>query len=286
MTVAELKQGVALLGFEESLDALDNTAESHFWHAVNRALWTVNRLRPKKGCFPLYHYSPKNLLPYENYRHRGGVDLVFTAFGAKAYTFLVSGVGQCIIKNCGDETTLSWSTEKPKRFFGFLGQGEVSLSFLGDYDYAVSEMALWDATTGPNKEDIPSGTPYAKYHLPSIIEDFLRLDETPFFGQTPKEVRFLGQETVEIAREAEGCYLLFYRQRWQPLTENTEDTFVLPLEEDLCQLLPPLVASTLCLDADEEKAAYYRKIYLEEAREVAVEFVPHTPSQCTSVNGW
>ena len=50
MTVAELKQGVALLGFEESLDALDNTAESHFWHAVNRALWTVNRLRPKKGC--------------------------------------------------------------------------------------------------------------------------------------------------------------------------------------------------------------------------------------------
>jgi len=286
VTLAELETGVALLGFENSLASLDDTAEQHFWHAVNRALWTVNRLRPKKEVYPLCHFSPQNLLTYENRKHTGGVSLDFTAFGAKSYTFSVSGTGECLIKNGENTLSLTWRDTQNKRFCGFLSGGEVTLSFGGEYDYPITSLALWDGRVSDNTADIPEGTDTVIYNLTRICPDFLRLDEMPFPEGAPDGVKILGPAHIGVKRENEGCIAVCYRKRWEPITENTEKESLLPLDEDLCQLLAPLVASELCLDADEEKAAYYRGLYAEQAREVATELLPHTPSVFVSHNNW
>ena len=286
MTVAELKKGVALLGFEETLSAVDDTAESHFWYATNRALWTVNRLRPKKGVYSLCHFSPKNLLPYENHRHRSGVDLSFSVFGGKSYSFSVSGTGSFVIENGGKTLEHSWENQKNCRFVGLLSPGETTLTFSGEYDYPVTELALWDASLGKDKSAIPEGSPYAIYQLRDYIPDFLRLDEKPFGEDCPNFVKILGPGEIGVLREREETISLCYRKKWEALDENTSDQTPLPLDEDLCQLLPTLVASELCLDADQDKAAYYRRLYGEQAGELALEYTPHTPSAFRSHNNW
>ena len=286
MTVAELKRSVALLGFEDSLAALDDTAESHFWHAVNRSLWTVNRLRPKKGVYLLCHFPPCNLLSGEHHFHRGGTPLAFCASGAKAYTFSVCGTGSCTVKDGERTTVLSWTEAENRRFCGFLSGGEVSLSFTGDFDYPILSLALWDTIASGKKENIPVGGEAVLYDLPSLISDFLRLDETPFLGQAPKSVIVQTPSQISISRKERGCFSLCYRPKWQELNENTEDDYVLPLDEDLCQLLPQLVASEICLDADEEKATYYQRLYQERARELKGEYTPHTPVVFRSSNRW
>lgn len=286
MTVAELRQGVALLGFEQTIEALDDTAENHFWHCVKRGIWTLNRLRPQKGIYTLCHYPAKNLLPYGNHRHIGGVSLCFSVFGAKTYSFSVCGTGTCTLKDGTETLTLSFENENHRRFCGFLLGGEVSLCFEGEMEYTVFDLALWDSKTSNKREDIPEGQPFVRYDLKALIPDFLRLDDKPFFDTVPKDIKTEDMWHITLPRTTEGCFPIRYRKKRQEITEDTPPDTLLPLDEDLCQLLPLLVAEELCLDTDKDKAAYYHSLYREQAREIMAEPLPYTPTVYISHNNW
>ena len=62
MTLSQLRDAVALLGFESSLDALDENAARHFLFCTDRALWPVERLRPRVALLRLGHDPARNLL--------------------------------------------------------------------------------------------------------------------------------------------------------------------------------------------------------------------------------
>ena len=57
MTIKELYDSVAQLGFETSLEDNDR-----FYLAVNRAIIQINRLRPKTKVYALSHFPIDNLL--------------------------------------------------------------------------------------------------------------------------------------------------------------------------------------------------------------------------------
>lgn len=55
MTLKELYNAVALLGAEESLEAIDTTAVNNFYQAATKAVLAVNALRPRKVTAELVH---------------------------------------------------------------------------------------------------------------------------------------------------------------------------------------------------------------------------------------
>ena len=285
MTLEELRASVALLGFETSLSALDGTAEYSFPLCVNRGLWTVNRLRPQIGQFTLHHYPAKNLLPYQNITHRGGVPVILSAFGAKAYHFSVTGTGYCILQDGDVETRLSWKNQSIITFSGHLEGKEATLSFGGEQDYTILSPALWNQAFSSEK-DIPAGEKNMAYDLASLVDDFLRLDANPFIGQVPNGAVIDSGKVLWLSRECEGSYHLRYRKALPPVSIDTPFDTKLPLDEDLCQLLPLLVASYLCLDSDEDKAAYYYRLYEDSRRQMLAEPPSSTLPFIYSFNNW
>ena len=55
MTLKELHDAVALLGAEESLEAIDTTAVNNFYNAATKAVLAVNAIRPRKVIAELVH---------------------------------------------------------------------------------------------------------------------------------------------------------------------------------------------------------------------------------------
>ena len=285
MTLRELKEAVALLGFESNLQDIDDTALFHFRYSLNRALWNVYALRPTKKRYVLHHFPPVNLLPYENRRHKGGVSLELSASGAKAYSFSVSGSGTCTVHDNGQSKTLTWQNQTEKTYAGLLVGPHSRLVFTGEYDYMVRFPAMWDRCESGRVEDILPGDTERGYHLPSLVDDFWRLDESPFVEHYPHAKVECGVSVWLPMCEA-GIYRIRYLAKCQSISENDTDSTLIALDDDLCQLLPLLVASYLCLDDDPNKATYYYRQFSEGCARISAERAPTSPPLFVSHNHW
>ncbi len=285
VTLSQLRDAVALLGFESSLDALDENAARHFLFCADRALWAVERLRPRTALYHLYHDPPRNLLSGYNFRHCGKTDLVLEAEGAAAYTFWVAGEGRVTVCDGESAHTFSFACPQGRRYCGLLSGKSVRLTFGGDYDYAVTQAALWDRCTSGNASDIQPGTPYATYCLEELCDAFLRCDDPPFVCR-PEGARVEDGRLVLLPRDTPCECEVRYRRKHTPITPDTPDDFVLEADEDLCQLVPLLVAAYLCLDDAPDKAEFYLKLYAEQYARVKAEPNPTPPPEWRSSNGW
>ena len=80
MTVSDLYQAVAKLGFENTLED-----DGVFLYAANRALLQVNAIRPHTKLLRLHHAPLANLLGGIGYDavEKGETDLIYTAEGAR-----------------------------------------------------------------------------------------------------------------------------------------------------------------------------------------------------------
>lgn len=284
MTLSQLREAVALLGFESSLDALDENAARHFCFCVDRALWAVERLRPRVSVLRLCHDPARNLLGNYCFRHRGGRELTLTAPGAVSYTFFVRGEGKVTVRDGRTSRGFSFSCPAGRRFCGLLSGDPASLVFSGDYDYIVTDAALWDRRYSDKESDIEPGTPYAVYDMEELCDDFLRFDEPPVVG-APSGTRTENGRLLFLPRDVTcGCEIR-YRKKHAPVTLDTPDDFRPEIDEDLCQLVPLLVASYLCLDSAPDKAEFYLKMYAEQYARIKAEPVASVAEWKTS-NHW
>lgn len=284
MTLSQLRDAVALLGFESSLDALDENAARHFLFCTDRALWAVERLRPRVALLRLCHDPARNLLDAYRYRHRGGETLTLTAEGAASYTFFVRGEGRVTVRDGEKSRAFSFSCPSGRRFCGLLSGGVSSLVFEGDYDYSVTDAALWDRRCSDRESDIEAGTPYAVYDAEELCEDFLRFDEPPF-TERPEGARLENGHLLFLPRGRVYDCEIRYRRKHTPITPDTPDDFRLEADEDLCQLVPLLVAAYLCLDSAPDKAEFYLKLYAEQYARIKAEPVSSVAEWKTS-NHW
>jgi len=284
VTLSQLRDAVALLGFESSLEALDENAARHFLFCTDRALWAVERLRPRVAILRLCHDPARNLLDAYRYRHRGGEVLTLTAEGAASYTFFVRGEGKVTVYDGKASRTFSFSCPAGRRFCGLLSGQKASLVFAGDYDYSVTDAALWDRRFSGKEADIEPGTPYAVYDLEEYCEDFLRFDEPPF-TERPEGARLENGHLLFLPRNTVCECEVRYRRKHTPVTADTPDDFRLEADEDLCQLVPLLVAAYLCLDDAPDKADFYLKLYTEQYARIKAEPTASVVEWSTS-NHW
>ncbi len=133
---------------------------------------------------------------------------------------------------------------------------------------------------------------YVRYALDRLASDFSSLAEPPLYlteeGYISLRGGYLweGGCVLSLPREKEGYYRILYRRKPQGFTPEMPLDTVIDLDEELCQLLPLLVAHYLLLDEEPEKAAQYLTLYREQYALIRNRCVTNSGADYYSVNGW
>lgn len=133
---------------------------------------------------------------------------------------------------------------------------------------------------------------FARYHLDSLAEDFSSLAEPPLYltpeGYVSLSGGYLweGGRVLSLPCAKDGYVRILYRRCPQVFTPEMPLDSVIDLDEDLCQLLPLLVAHYLLLDEEPEKAAQYLTLYREQYALLRNNRVTNNGADYYSVNGW
>lgn len=302
MRVQELYEQVAGLGFEKSLED-----EDWFYQAANRALLQVNYLRPAISSYVINHKPMKNLIDGSFTPVERSEDLIYEATDAKAYYFQADGIGKVVIEKYNSAGT--WSrigevdlnaTRRFNEYYGFIRDGKqfvsgpVRLRFTGDYLYSVKCVAMYQHVYSDDAADIPAYEAYTRYDMTSLVDDFLTLSSPPI-TEDEEYKRLSGDYDVEGGRvillpySVTGCFKVLYNRRPKELINNgsaQDDDSVLDLDEELCSLIPVLIASYIWLEDEPDRAQYYYSQYQARAGEILARERNLSPVQIKSCNGW
>lgn len=303
MDVATLYKQVALLGFEDSLENINS-----FYFAANRAIYQVNLLRPHIAEYRIFRHNMPNILRDGFCTYTRTEDMTFEAEKARAYYFEAAGKGTLFIEEYKDghyqligEKTLESVDFAPYKGFIKAGNeftdGKVRLRFAahssGDYIYFVRNVAIYGRLYGADIEDIPAYGEYQTYDMPELRPDFLELETPPIIPETGEKMSggygVDGGTRLILPYEAEGSFKVLYRRKPRELVnEGTpdEDITVIDLDEELCTLLPLLIASYVWAEDEPEKANYYGNLYRERAAEITNAKKTVAPSKFIHKSGW
>ena len=98
-----------------------------------------------------------------------------------------------------------------------------------------------------------------------------------------------GDSVILLPYEKRGVFKVLYEHRPTAI-ENTgatvDDTQELDLDEELCALMPLLVAAYVWIEDEPEKAEYYMNLYRERVQEIVVSHRDTSPVLIRNVNGW
>ena len=304
MTVSELYKSVARLGFEASLEDNDG-----FVYAANRALLQVNSIRPATSSCVINHRVLENKIigaSFEPIISTG--ELCFEAYDVKSYFFEVDGNCTIYVERY-DESTAIWvkigmkslsSTGAFITYRGFIKDGEsfvsgrVRLRFVGEYLYSVKCVAMYEYLYSASESDIPAYEAYIGYDISLIVPDFLSLGSEPI--QQDAGYRFVNSDYVVengkillLPRTAEGLYKIVYKRIPRPIEDKgdmLEDNTKIDLDEELCSILPMLIAAYVWTDDEPDKAEYYLTLYRERAADVERRSFERAPVPIINSNGW
>ena len=144
-----------------------------------------------------------------------------------------------------------------------------------------------------NVEDIPALQPYVKYDMSNLVTDFLALAEAPILEgernlRLNQEYEMEGDKIILIPSSISGIIKLVYRRRPNklayvddPITDETR----IDLDEELCSLLPLLVAAFVLAEDEPNLANTYMNTYKEWAMRLESLNEDHSTVRITS-NGW
>lgn len=302
MTVSELYSQVAQLGFESSLEDDDR-----FYFAANRALLQVNKIRPAI-CHYLIHHKPlKNLVRTSTFVPlEKDDDLTFEATDVKSYYFEADGNGVAYIEKCSNgewEIIKEIPLESTRAFVSYKGfikdadvfvSGMVRLRFTGEFLYYVKNVALYSQLYSAEEADIPAFEAFTRYNMSELVSDYITLHCPPIKedGENTilnQDYEIEGNGVILLPYEKSGVYKILYERKIKQL-ENTNDVqnddTEIDLDEELCSLLPNLIANYVWCDDEPTKAEYYMNLYRERAAEIVQTAKDVTPVRVKSSNGW
>lgn len=303
MTVAELYMSVAQLGFEDSLEYEDG-----FILAANRALLQVNALRPATRSCILSHMPPENLIKGVGHApfFKTNKELVFEATDAVAYYFEACGNGLIAIETKDESGAwrrigeISFNTPIMTSYRGFIKDGtesvsgQIRLRTEGQYAYTLQNVAMYGYVFSDNEGDIRACGSHTAYDISTIVDDFMSLASPPIraddgFAYLNQGYDIEDGRILLLPNNQQGIYKVVYNRRPTAISSEgyaASDESVVDLDEELCAILPMLIASYIWADDEPEKAQYYLALYRERAAEIASRVKNPAPVTIKSVNGW
>ena len=304
MKVAELYLQVAQLGFETSLEDSDR-----FYFAVNRALLQACKVRPTIKYCLVNHKPLANLIKQYTFSPIEKIkDITYEAEEVKAYYFEADGNGvvylEEYIADSGEWRIFNEILLKSKQIFtayrglvkkqGEFISGRVRIRFTGEYLYSVKNVALYQYLYSGEAADIPSYEAYTRYDLKKLVSDFMSLCSPPIREEEEnsllnQDYEQEGNSIILLPYRARGVYKILY-EHLPTSVENTgattEDMQELDLDEELCSILPMLVAAYVWLEDEPEKSQYYMNLYRERVQEIVLSHKETAPVLIKNVNGW
>lgn len=297
MTVKELYEQTAQLGFENSLESTER-----FFHAANRAILQVNSLRPAVRSYAVNHKPLENEVTEDTFSpvdKRN--DTTFEAYDVKAYYFECDGNGTAILEALVNDrwkevSRIELKSDRQfKPYRGLIDKSEcyVRLRFTGNYFYCVKNVAMYKYLYSDKTEDIPAMQPYVKYDMSTLVPDFLALAEAPILEgernlRLNQEYEMEGDKIILIPSSISGIVKLIYRRRPNKLVyvdDPLKDETRIDLDEELCSLLPLLVAAFVLAEDEPNLANTYMNTYKEWALRLESLNEDHSTVRITS-NGW
>lgn len=301
MTVAQLYNSVAQLGFESSLED-----DERFIYAANRALLQVNALRPDKSIYIINHKTISNQVNDATFEPVEKIDeLFFFATNVKSYYFEADGNGILWIEKheLGEWVKIGMvelsGQNAFKAYRGFIKQdgdftdGSIRLHFTGEYLYSVKCVAMYSCLYSESEADIPAYEAFVRYDVGALVSDFLALSSPPI--EENLNMRLNQGYDIENGRvvllpyDTQGTFKIVYNRKPKTIENSGEaasDNAVIDIDEDLCALLPLLVASYIWVDDEPEKAQYYLMLYREQSAKIEEKTYNVTPTFIKNINNW
>ena len=304
MNVAELYMQTAQLGFETTLEDSDS-----FYFAANRALLQVCKVRPAIRHCLINHKPLANLIRQDTFSPIEKIDdIIYEAEGAKAYYFEADGNGvlylEEYITDTGEWRIFGELPLQSKQIFvpykGFIKKqgdfvgGRIRLRFTGEYLYSVKNVALYQYLYGGEVADIPAYEAYTRYDVKELVPDFMALCSPPIKEEEEntllnQEYEQEGDSIILLPHDKRGVYKVLYEHRPTAIENTgatTEDAQELDLDDELCSLMPILVASYVWIEDEPEKSEYYMSLYRERVQEIVLFRKETAPVLIKNVNGW
>lgn len=295
MTVQELYDAVAQLGFETTLEDTNR-----FILAVNRCMSQINRIKPLTSSYTINHFPPQNLLK-ETLEPQAvnGEALIFIAEGAKAYYFECNGKGVAEISKF-DENNNSWHLLKRielnsdnrnfKQYKGFVLEGanqylgKIKIEIAGNYLMYVRNAACYGSITSDLEQDIPIFGRYCVYDFSKLVDNFLSFKLMPIKDLVINDDYIIDDgKIIRIPLSINGVYEVGYERKVREI--NGDYNAVIDLDDELLPLLPLLVASYIWADDEPAKAEYYLSLYREMVSEIRYKLKNFDMVKYTN-NGW
>ena len=186
----------------------------------------------------------------------------------QSYYFECAGVGTCNIEIDGtivDTITLDEKAYKVyKGLISNIDKKPVTFTFATSYPMALKNIAVYRETFEAD-DDIPAFTDKVKYDMTKLVDDFYMIDPQGIYfeGAYQKYLQTSdfyqeGTKTLVLDRDMIGNFTIYYRAYPAPFTDNTEDTYEIPIDPEVYALLPLYMASQLYKDDDNGIATAYR----------------------------
>ena len=215
MTIQQLMDTVANLGFEAEIGDVDVISETVFFPALNKAVYKINEIRPKMGETSFVHNPLQAVSVSDPFSHTMD-DIVMSNSNVISFSFKARGNGEFIVKvtdskgnvdsnvsvtQDGETATANFgaytfdSTKKDTTFRCFVGKrgGElpsVEVTFYGDFYYTVMRFAFFGNAISSNPNDVPIYNEYIQYSMPDIAEDFLSLQRASITDSNGYELMY------------------------------------------------------------------------------------------------
>ena len=294
MTPNEIKEEVGAIALENAAQV----EEATFWPALNRAIATVNRLRPSLRSVEIYNGSPQKIesqkeavafgkkCPYE--KKVKGCAAVYLKIGGSGKIVIASG--EAVIE---ERELLSNKRVNEYRFLIPDNIEEITVTVTTPYAGVVVEAVYYAEKISDEPEDVPSGAIYNIFFFKEIAPDLQTVVKIHYDGggnhteQLVETKDFAMPTTRELwlMKAKPGNYRVYYHPKPTRLTRTDEDSEI-PLDEDLQGLLPLLICYYVWLEDKPEIAEAMYAQYMQGAADIRMMQKASDYPAVQDVYGW
>lgn len=214
------------------------------------------------------HCPPENLLgnAWRTEMYAGGSVQEYQAGGAQSWYFEAAGEGLAQVY-AGGALVENIVLSNEKQFTAYRGvveneaQAPVRIVFSGKTPYMIRNVALY-AQPYENAMQVPAWCEMEAYDLRALAPDFYRLEEVwahrGGMSAPTQHYRWREPGTLLLPCTQAACYTVVYDAYAAQITQDTPNTYTMPLDAEVTSLLILYMAAEIYKDDDPTVAAQYR----------------------------
>ncbi len=277
MTLNELKENVAMLGFEREIDDM-----TLFISSVNTALSMIFTDRPVLKTAYISTYVPPLTFYREKISHTANETMSFHVKG-KALSFRSTGRGEVIINDSSGDC-LFLLTRDGQKVSSFIMR-EADILLRGDDDFTLFDFSVFKYTDSERQTDIPIYTPRREIAITDSLSDFKLFTKQPMDRHgAPIDAEVIEGHKLSLPFDWSGEIKIEYQRKPISPSIALQDADI-DISPECSHLLPLLTASFMWLDDDAQKAQYYMSLYQSGMAEIK-RYSPIISNSDYPVNGW